>query len=559
MVTVAEIVAKTLRAYGTTNYFCLTGGDSELWVALTDAGIRIVNCRSENSAVYMADGYARVSGRPGFVYGQRGPGVANVAAAMADPYWAFSPVVSLTTSIMNRSRDRYEYQDVDGMPMHAPTTRWNKSLSAPQRAGAMTRAAIRAATGPVPGPVHFEIPADMLGLDCGESESYQEESLGTVNSRRLAPDLARIPELITRLLQAERPLILAGNGVILAEAWEELSALAEALSIPVATTLGGKGAISEMDSDLAVGVIGRYSRRVANDTASEADMVFAVGTRFGGLATNGWQLPFQHKRILQLDADPQVIGQNYRVEYSLVGDARLTLAAALAEIKARGATRGRTPWAKGVAARLAGWKTAAQAMSLQKPPDGLHPAEVVAALRTVMKREDLLAADTGAIAAWAGTLFPTPAGRCMLRSAGSLGWVLPGALGAALAAPQRKTVALSGDGGLLYHIGELETAIRCDIPLMIVVINNRAFASEYHLQKRSKSGRIIPEVIDFSDADFGAIARGFGAHGVRVTRSEELLPALREADALGRPALVDVLCSKDTPAPSASYRGDSLV
>ena len=559
MATVAEIVAKTLRAYGTENYFCLTGGDSELWVALADAGIRIVNCRSENSAVYMADGYARVSGRPGFVYGQRGPGVANVAAAMADPYWAFSPVISLTTSIMNRSRDRFEYQDVDGMPMHAPTTRWNKSLASPARAAAMTRAAIRAATGPVPGPVHFEIPADMLGLDSGENEGWQEESLGTVNSRRLAADVARVPELITRLLQAERPLILAGNGVILAEAWEELSALAEALSIPVATTLGGKGAISEMDSELAVGVIGRYSRRVANEVVNEADMVFAVGTRFGGLATNAWQLPFNQKRILQLDADPQVIGQNYRVEYSLVGDAKLTLAAALAEVKARGAARGRTPWAKEVIARLAIWKAAAQEMARQQPADGLHPAEVVAALRSVMKREDLLAADTGAIAAWAGTLYPTPAGRCMLRSAGSLGWVVPGALGAALAAPQRKTVALSGDGGLLYHIGELETAIRCKIPLMIVVINNRAFASEYHLQKRGKHGRIIPEVIDFSDADFGAIARGFGAHGVRVTKSEELLPALREAYALGKPALVDVLCSKDTPAPSASYRGDSLV
>lgn len=559
MATVAEIVAKTLRAYGTTNYFCLTGGDHDLWVALTDAGIRIVNCRSENSAVYMADGYARVSGRPGFVYGQRGPGVANVAAAMADPYWAFSPVVSLTTSIMNRSRDRYEYQDVDGMPMHAPTTRWNKSLSSPARAGAMTRAAIRAATGPVPGPVHFEIPADMLGLDSGESEGYQEEALGTVNSRRLAADVAAVPELVTRLLQAERPLILAGNGVILSEAWEELSALAEALNIPVATTLGGKGAISELDSELAVGVVGRYSRRVANETATEADMVFAVGTRFGGLATNGWQLPFQQKRILQLDADPQVIGQNYRVEYSLVGDAKLTLAAILAEVKERGAARGRTPWANDVIARVAKWRAAAQEMAQAKPADGLHPAEVVAAVRAVMKREDLLAADTGAIAAWAGTLFPTPAGRCMLRSAGSLGWVLPGALGAALAAPQRKTVALSGDGGLLYHIGELETAIRCNIPLMIVVINNRAFASEYHLQKRSKHGRIIPEVIDFSDADFAAIARGFGAHGVRVTKSEELLPALREAYALGKPALVDVLCSKDTAAPSASYRGDSLV
>ncbi len=559
MATVAEIVAKTLRAYGTENYFCLTGGDHDLWVALADAGIRIVNCRNEASAVYMADGYARVSGRPGFVYGQRGPGVANVAAAMADPYWAFSPVVSLTTSIMNRSRDRYEYQDVDGMPMHAPTCKWNKSLASPARAGAMTRAAIRAATGPVPCPVHLEIPADMLGLDSGETEGYQEESLGTVNSRRLAPDMAGVPELLTRLLQAERPLILAGSGVVLAEAWNELNELAEALSIPVATTLGGKGAISELDSELAVGVIGRYSRRVANDTVTDADMVFAVGTRFGGLATNAWQLPFSQKRLLQLDADPQVIGQNFRVEYSLVGDAKLTLAALVAEVRARGAARGRTPWTSSVIERLAIWKAAAQEMTKSKPADGMHPAEVVAALRTVMKRDDLLAADTGAIAAWAGTLFPTPAGRFMLRSAGSLGWVVPGALGAALARPERKTVALSGDGGLLYHIGELETAIRCKIPLMIVVVNNRAFASEFHLQKRGKHSRIIPEVIDFSDADFGAIARGFGAHGVRVERSEDLLPALREAYALGKPALVDVMCSKETAAPSASYRGDSLV
>jgi acetolactate synthase I/II/III large subunit len=308
-----------------------------------------------------------------------------------------------------------------------------------------------------------------------------------------------------------------------------------------------------------VGVIGRYSRRVANDTVTDADMVFAVGTRFGGLATNAWQLPFSQKRLLQLDADPQVIGQNFRVEYSLVGDAKLTLAAVVAEVKARGAARGRTPWAKSVMAKLATWKAAAKEMATAKPADGMHPAEVVAALRTVMKPDDLLAADTGAIAAWAGTLFPTPAGRFMLRSTGSLGWVVPGALGAALAAPQRKTVALSGDGGLLYHIGELETAIRCKIPLMIVVVNNRSFASEFHLQKRGKHSRIIPEVIDFSDADFGAIARGFGAHGVRVTQSDELLPALREAYALGKPALVDVICSKETAAPSASYRGDSLV
>ena len=547
--TVAEAVAQTLKAYGTEHFFCMCGGDHALWYALKDAGIRIVNCRTENAAVYMADGYARVTGKPGFVYGQRGPGVANLAGALADPLWAMSPVVSLTSSIALAVRDRYEYQELDGLPLHDAVTRWNKSVQAPERAAAMLRAAIRAATGPAPGPVHLEIPADMFSAETDE-EIYAEEGLGRVNARRLPPDPATLSILLDRLLGAERPLILAGNGVVISQAWDALTRFAEALSIPVATTLGGKGSIAE-DHPLAVGVIGRNSRRVGNDAVRDCDLVLAIGTRLGGLATHRWKLPFQEKTILQIDSDPQMLGHNYRLAIGLVADASLALEAGVRDIAARKLGRPRGAWAEAMAARVAAWRMAAARLAEEEPDDGIHPARILAALQRAMGPQDLIGADTGAHGGWVGALFPVAAGRTMVRANGSLGWVFPGAMGAALAAPGRRTVAITGDGGMMYHIAELETALRCDLPIVVVVLNNACLASEYHTQKNH--GRLVPEVLDYRDVDFAAVARAFGAFGVRVEEADGLDRAIAQAFTAGKPALIDVRTSKEAQSPSANY------
>lgn len=558
MPTVAEVFAQTLVSYGTEHYFCLTGGDHDIWIALHNAGIKIINCRNEASATYMADGYARVSGKPGFVYGQRGPGVANVAAAMADPYWAHSPVVSLTSSIALRSRDRFEYQDVDGFDMHRAVTRWNKALMVPQRTAEMVRAAIRAATGPVPGPVHLEIAADMLPLDAGASTPYREEDLGRVNARRLPAPQASIDQLVKHLAKAERPLIIAGNGVIISEAWDALTKLAESLAIPVVTTLGGKGAISESHRR-AVGVIGRYSRRVANESVREADVVLVIGSELGGLATNAWALPLGDKPLYHIDTDPDVIGHNYKTTLGIIADAKTALEQMVAAVARDKLAKSDTAWTQSLEERVAVWREHAAALATTDMPDGIHPAAVVAELRKVMGPNDLLAADTGAIAAWAGALFPNGAGRTIIRSTGSLGWVVPGAMGACLARPDRRTIALTGDGGLLYHIGELETAMRCNIPVVIVVLNNRCFGSEHHLLKHRWGGAQVPEVIDFYDVDYAAIAKGFGAFGITVHDRSEIAGALKQALASNKPALVDIRTSKEAEAPAESYRGNSLV
>lgn len=550
MPTVAEVVARTLVEYGTEKFFCFMGGDHELWYALDDVGIQLIGCRSEAGAVYMADGYGRVSGKPGFVYGQRGPGVANVAGAMADPLWAGSPLISMTSAIASASRDRYEYQDLDGLRMHNGVVEWNKTVHAPERAAAMLRAAIRVATGPSPRPVHLEIPAEMYAADAGDDAVYREENLGTVTARRIPPPSGAMRAAIERLLRAQRPLIVAGKGVVISEAWEELTRFADGLGIPVATTLGGKGAISE-DHDLAVGTLGRNSRKVGNDTIRQADCVLAVGTRLGGLASHRWTL-FAGKPLIHIDTNAEVLGHNFRAELTILADAKAAFQSGLAEIDSGGFRRPRSAWALQVKQNVDAWRKLAAAQAEEQPADGIHPADVVARMREVMAPDDLLGADTGAIGSWGGTLFPVKAGKTFVRANGSLGWVVPGVMGAALARPQHRAVALSGDGGLLYNLSELETALRLDIPVVIVALNNSCLASEYHSQKHRPEGHVISQLLDFRDTDFGAVARAFGAFGTRVTDRAHIKDAIRDALASKMPALVDVVTSKESTSPSAN-------
>ena len=339
-----------------------------------------------------------------------------------------------------------------------------------------------------------------------------------------SPTAEQLGRLVELFAKAERPLIVAGNGVVISEAWDELTRFAEALSIPVATSLGGKGAIDEMN-DLAVGVIGRNSRKVGNDTVRGCDAVLAIGTRLGGLATHRWPLPFGEKRLFQIDPDPQILGHNSRPKSVSPPMPSSPCRRRWRSSRSGGLARGATGWTREVIANIGSWRGYAATDARDQKVDGIHPAEVMSALREVMAPNDIIGADTGAHGGWVGGLFPVAAGKTMVRANGSLGWVFPGAMGAALAEPSRRMVAVAGDGGMLYHIAEFETALRCNIPVVVVVLNNACLASEYHSQK--KHGRVVNDVVDFRDVDFAAVARAFGAHGVRVERSADLEDAIR--------------------------------
>jgi acetolactate synthase-1/2/3 large subunit len=553
MPTVARVIADQLKSCGVDHFFCVTGGDQPLWIALDDVGITIVPCRSEHAAVYAADGYARLTGRPAFVYGQFGPGVASVASGLADAYWAMSPVVSLTSSTRSRSRYRFEYQELDQVPMHTPVTKWAATVPRPDRAAELVRAAIRQAIGVPPGPVHLELPADMLGEEAGDQAVYPLPAFAQIPGPRAGADPSTLGAAADLLLGAQRPVILAGGGVLLSGACAELAELVAVTGIPVATSMGGKGAIAETH-DLALGVVGRYSRKVANDILAEADLVLAVGCRLGGLATDGWRKPSPQARIIHIDANPAVLGATYREEVSILADARLGLAALTAEIRGRGDGGGPGTWAKQAGERVQAWRGEVAKAQASSRPGALHPAAVNAAMRDVLEPADILVADTGYMGAWTGALFEvTEAGRHYLRAAGSLGWAFPAAIGASLAAPDATVLCVSGDGGIGYHLMELETALRCGAPVVVVVLNNQSLAFEYHDQRWLFDNRIVPQVNDFLDVNYADVAVACGAGGIRVTQPEQLGPALAKAVSARGPFLVDVLVDKEVHAPVSVF------
>jgi acetolactate synthase-1/2/3 large subunit len=303
-----------------------------------------------------------------------------------------------------------------------------------------------------------------------------------------------------------------------------------------------------------VGLIGRYSRKVANDVVAEADLVLVIGSRLGGMVTNTWRVPAPGTRIVHIDADPTVLGTTYREELSVAGDAKLSLRAICDELRGRGAPLDSNAWAVSVGERVEQWRRRAAALPGTSKPEAIHPAAVMLALREQLAPTDVLVADTGYMGAWAGALYPvTAGGRHFLRAAGSLGWSLPAAIGASLASPGRRVACVIGDGGVGYHLLELETALRCGIDVTIVVLNNRSLAFEYHGQKLQWNNRVLPKVNDLLDTDYAAVARALGAEGMRVADVSDLGPALQQALTCGKPALLDVLIDKEAIAPVTNF------
>jgi acetolactate synthase I/II/III large subunit len=546
--TVATALVDRLTAFGTEYFFQLTGGDQPLWIALHDAGVKMVLARSESSSVYMADGYARASGRPGITYGQAGPGAANVAAALADPFWAQSPVVALTGAMATGSMYKVEYQALDQMPLFAPLTKWSGFAASPERVPDLVCVAVTQAMAGSRGPVHLDIPKDYFGCEI-EVDKAEANGLGTASP--LHPDDGTVRAILEHVLAAGKPVILAGDGVVKAKAETALQTFAETLGIPVATTMGGKTSFPG-DHPLNLGVTGRYSAKVANDVVARSDCVIVVGSRLGGLATNGYTVPNRQAKVLQIDTDPAVFDVTYTATVRLVADARLALEALGRETKGRALGADATAWGTAVRQKIQVWRDEVKTAT-ERPANGpsLSPFEVIAVL-VKFNREITIVADTGYMAAWTGVLYPTVRPRSYFRAIGSLGWALPASLGVQLARPE-KVVCVTGDGGIGYHLADIETAVRLRLPVIILVLDNGGLIFEYHEQKYRHQGRVIPEANDFTDADYSAVARGLGAEGIRVRTRSEFERAFKAALESDRPTVIDVMVDREAFPPVTNF------
>jgi acetolactate synthase-1/2/3 large subunit len=544
--------AEAVHAAGTTHVFFVPTIMLPAMAEMEDMGIRRVVTHGEKAAAYMADGYARASRRPGFCLAQT-IGSANLAAGLRDAYMACSPVIALTGGVDAASRYKHVYQEIEDFPMWEQVTKANFHVDALERFPDLLRQAFRVATSSAPGPVHLEMSgthAQVLEHE-GDLTPVWEERFMKVPAFRPEPEPDAVRAALDVLARAERPVILAGGGIMWSGAEAELCRLAELLQIPVATSLNAKAALSD-DHPLNVGVPGTYSRWCANRVISDADLVFFIGSHAGGQVTTNWQVPKSGVAAIQLDIDPEELGRNYPLKAALLGDAKVTLAKLIAGARPVSA---REEWL----GRVRGLVREYREESDQMRDSGavpIRPERICKEISEWLPDGGVVLSDTGHSGMWTGQMLRlTRPGQRFLRCAGSLGWGFPATLGAKCALPERAVIGFCGDGGFYYHLAELETAARFGINAIMLVNNNYALNQEKHLfdaaYKGQQRGR-AKEMWHFSQqVNFARVAEAMGCVGFRVERADDVRPALEKALGSNAPAVVEVISDVDAMAKRA--------
>ena len=550
----AQVMADMLKGYGVSHVFMVPAVLRRTMVELelrTD--IKRLHVHAEKSAAYMADGYARATGRPGICMAQV-IGALNLAAGLRDAHLAHSPVIAMTGGRDPHTKFRGVYQEVDDVPAFEPVTKFNATVDSVERFPDMVRQAFRVATSGTPGPVHLQFRGNEGQVDAEEAdmEVLCEETFASVPPFRSEPAEEQVRAALAQLEAAERPVIVAGGGVRASGAAAELVALAERLNIPVATSLNGKDTIPGVHP-LSVGVVGTYSRESANRVVNEADLVAFIGTTAGGMTTHFWQVPPIGVAAIQIDLEPETIGRNYPLQAAVQGDAKVTLARMLALTNAESAA-GRAGWVERAGGIVSEWRGKFSEL-LESDAVPMRPERICKELSDHLPDDAIVVADTGHGGMWMGGMYDlrTP-NQSYMRSAGHLGWAFPAALGAKCGAPDRPVLCFTGDAGFWYHIAEVETAARWGINSVTLVNNNSSGNQSKRGFDRVYGGEQTEEALrlwHFSDVNFATIAENMGAVGIRVEQPSELPGALEQAFAANRPAIIDVVTDIDALAPLA--------
>ena len=550
----AECLADMLKGYGVTHVFHVPAVLRKTFAVMESrTDIKRLHVHGEKAAAYMADGYARASGRPGICMAQV-IGALNLAAGLRDAWLAHSPVIAMTGGREPKTKFRKVYQEVDDVPAFEPVTKFNATVDDVARFPDMVRQAFRVATSGTPGPVHLQFRGNEGQIDAEEAELEPlcEPQFAHVPSFRPRPDDASVAAALDHLQRALRPVIVAGGGVRASGAATELVALAEALEIPVATSLNGKDVIPG-NHPLSVGVVGTYSRESANRVVNSGDLVCFVGTEAGGMTTHFWAVPQIGTPAIQIDIDPQALGRNYPLLVGVNGDAKVTLAQMLHGAERASAVK-RKPWVEQVQQICREWAAKYQSV-LASDAIPIRPERICAELTRHTPEDAIVVVDTGHAGMWMGGMYDLASPRqSYLRSAGHLGWAFPAGLGAKCACPDRPVITFTGDAGLWYHIAEIETAARWGINAITVVNNNasgnqskRGFDRVYGGTQTEQAR----ELWTFSKVNFARIAEDMGALGMRVEKPADMGPALKQALSANRPVILDVVTDIDALAPLA--------
>ena len=547
----AEWLARALASTGMSHVFFVESTLRRTLLALADVGVKPILAHSEKAAAYMADGYARVAKRPGICMAQS-VGAANLASGLQDPYLGRAPVIAFSGRKEQSFQHRNSYQEIAHAPLFAAVTKFSAPVESTSELPRLLRHAWRAAMADPVRPTHLDfngLQGDVIELGRTDASVEIEPDNRPIPVHRPVAADSDIERTARLLLGARRLAIVAGDGAAASDAGTEVLALGEALAAPIATTLGARGLIPTLHR-LSAGVAGSYSAPPANRIVHSADMVLFIGCDTGDQVTLNWTIPAITTPIIQIDPDPLEIGRSYPNTTGIVGDAKATLARLLEIIGRPSRDSGFVDEAARI---VADWRATMQPL-VEKNTAPIAVERLCAEITKALPPDAVLIADTGYSGIWTGTMIDfNGAGQTYLRAAGSLGWAFPASLGAQCAAGSRKVICFTGDGGFYYHLAELESARRYQIPSVTIINNNSGFGQNLtgvHRVSGNRPGR-GEELIRFGPTDFTKVAASFGVRGIRVEQPGDIAPALAEALAANEPVLVDVVTDLEPRAPEA--------
>lgn len=523
----AELMVRCLENEGVRFLFALPGEETiGLMDALSDSPIRLITTRHEQGAAFMADVHGRISGKAGVCVATLGPGATNLTTGIGDAFLDRAPLVAITGQASMNRRHKESHQYIDVMSLFKPLTKWNASIPKPEVVPEAVRKAFKIAQTEKPGSTHLELPEDVADESIGESDIPTPLLVQAPVLPEPAP--SQVSRAVQTIGRARRPVILAGNGVIRGGASAAVRRFARQLQIPVLHTFMAKGAVPDSDP-LSLYTLGLRARDYTALVMEQADVVLTIGYDFVEYAPCLWN-PRRDKQIVHMDVSPAEVDDHYIVTVGVLGDLRLSLDLLGAKLSSFDPT-----WSSVARKTVLDGFEAEHPGTLSWP---IRPQYLIRELRAVLEPDDVVICDVGAHKLWMARMFAcdTPNSCIISNGFAAMGIAVPGAIAAKLLFPQRRIVAVTGDGGFLMNSQELETAMRLKLPIVILVWRDDGYGVirwKQHLRFGRSSG------VEFGNPDLVHFARSFGAAGYRVTEPSELRSILREALQQRVPTVID--------------------
>ena len=562
--TPSEALVETMVAQGVTDVFGIVGSAyMDALDIFPAAGIRFIPVAHEQGAVHMADGYSRVSGRHGVCIGQNGPGVTNFVTGMAAAYWAHSPVVAITPETGSMSMGLGGFQETEQLPIFSKITKYQGHVNNPKRMAEITARCFDRAMLEM-GPTQLNIPRDFFYGEI-ECEIPQPIRIG-----RGAGDERALDEAAKLLASAKFPVILAGGGIIMGESTKEAVALAEMLHAPVANSYLHNDSFPA-SHPLWVGPLGYQGSKAAMKLISKADVVLALGTRlgpFGTLPQYGMEYWPKDAKIIQIDADPKMLGLVKTISVGICGDAGSAAAAITARLKGMSFTaQDKAGRDNAIKSEKAAWEreleqwtheTDPYSVDIAKNVKAMHPREMLRALEKAMPKGAMVSTDIGNICSVSNSYlrFDEPRSMLAAMSFGNCGYAFPVACGAKVARPDRPAIAYVGDGAWGISFNEMLTCVREKIGVTVVVFNNGQWGAEKKNHVDFYSQRF--QGVELDNPSWAAVGRAFGCEGVTVDKVSDVGDALRESarrQSEGKTTILEMMVTKELGDP---FRRDAL-